>query len=178
MGALSERGSALKNASLSLAAILLVGAGVVYVVMRSDGPDSAAAAPRVPGSEGESATLVVVEPVGERTFTDVIEALGTGEANESVTLTAKLTDTVSKVSFDDGDFAIVLAHDPLAAEDGHRDRRVVVDGDEIDERVGFFRRCVETGHVNHVVHAHAQAFEFADRFRVVGHFRKRGIVEC
>ena len=36
MGALSERGSALKNASLSLAAILLVGAGVVYVVMRSD----------------------------------------------------------------------------------------------------------------------------------------------
>ena len=101
MGALSERVSALKTASLGLAAVLLVGGAAVLFLTRSS-PDSAAAAPTAPGAE---ATLVVVEPVATRTFTDVIEALGTSEANESVTLTAKLTDTVRKVSFDDGDFA-------------------------------------------------------------------------
>jgi membrane fusion protein (multidrug efflux system) len=100
MNALGKHVSALKGASLSLAAILLVGGAAVFYLTRS-GPDSAAAAPNAPDTP---ATLVVVEPVATRMFTDVIEALGTSTANESVTLTAKLTDTVSKVSFGDGDF--------------------------------------------------------------------------
>lgn len=48
--------------------------------------------------------LVVAEAVGVHTFIDTIEAIGTARANESVTLTAKLTDTVSAVAFEDGDF--------------------------------------------------------------------------
>jgi membrane fusion protein (multidrug efflux system) len=35
---------------------------------------------------------------------DVVEALGTAQANESVTLTAKVTDTVRRVNFEDGDY--------------------------------------------------------------------------
>jgi membrane fusion protein (multidrug efflux system) len=35
---------------------------------------------------------------------DVIEALGTAQANESVVMTAKVTDTVRRVNFEDGDY--------------------------------------------------------------------------
>ena len=38
-----------------------------------------------------------------RTIRDEVEAIGTTLANESVTLTAKVTDTVSKVRFEDGE---------------------------------------------------------------------------
>ncbi|HLB30784.1 MAG TPA: efflux RND transporter periplasmic adaptor subunit, partial [Gammaproteobacteria bacterium] len=48
--------------------------------------------------------VVLVGEVGGETFTDIIEAIGTTSANESVILTAKVTDTVSKVNFSDGDF--------------------------------------------------------------------------
>lgn len=44
-------------------------------------------------------TTAAVEP---QAWTDTIEALGTAKANESVTLTAKITETVRKVNFSDG----------------------------------------------------------------------------
>ncbi|HKJ73517.1 MAG TPA: efflux RND transporter periplasmic adaptor subunit [Alphaproteobacteria bacterium] len=49
-------------------------------------------------------TPVVIAPVQNVMFVDRISSVGTAEANESVTLTAKVTETVSKVRFDDGDF--------------------------------------------------------------------------
>lgn len=52
------------------------------------------AAPRVP---------VIASPVAELAFEDRIEALGTVRANESVALTASVTETVSALHFDDGD---------------------------------------------------------------------------
>ena len=52
---------------------------------------------------GKSATSVVVSPVRQDRFADRIEALGTLRANESVALTASVTDTVSAIHFDDGD---------------------------------------------------------------------------
>ncbi len=50
---------------------------------------------------------VTVEAALARTATlaDTIEALGTTTANESVTLTAKVTDTVGRVHFSDGEYA-------------------------------------------------------------------------
>ena len=48
-------------------------------------------------------TRVVVAPVEMRELVTTIEALGTSQANESVTITAKLTDTISHVRFDDGE---------------------------------------------------------------------------
>ena len=50
--------------------------------------------------------IVAVTPASIRTLTDSLEAVGTAKANESVTITAKVTDTVSEVRFDDGDVAI------------------------------------------------------------------------
>jgi membrane fusion protein (multidrug efflux system) len=46
-------------------------------------------------------TATTVEP---RPWVDTIEALGTAKAKESVTLTAKVTETVDRVAFEDGDY--------------------------------------------------------------------------
>ncbi len=47
-------------------------------------------------------TLVAVKPVAYADMIDQIESVGTAFANESVTLTAKVTETVRKVNFEDG----------------------------------------------------------------------------
>ena len=47
--------------------------------------------------------LVTVGHARRDSIYDVVEALGTAQANESVTLTAKVTDTVRRVNFEDGD---------------------------------------------------------------------------
>ncbi len=49
-------------------------------------------------------TLVVAEPAALRDIREEVEAIGTTLANESVTITAQVTDTVSRVVFDDGDY--------------------------------------------------------------------------
>lgn len=55
------------------------------------------------GSErGGQAVLVTLAPVETREFADVIEAVGTAKANESVDITAKSADTVGKLNFADG----------------------------------------------------------------------------
>ncbi|MGB5717008.1 MAG: efflux RND transporter periplasmic adaptor subunit, partial [Gammaproteobacteria bacterium] len=56
---------------------------------------SPAAGPPAPG--------VIVAPVRLLAFADRIEALGTLAANESVELTATVTETISAIHFDDGD---------------------------------------------------------------------------
>ncbi|WP_026376309.1 efflux RND transporter periplasmic adaptor subunit [Aestuariibacter salexigens] len=48
-------------------------------------------------------TPVTVALVAEQPFEIVVEALGTGKANESVVLTAQNTETVQHIYFDDGD---------------------------------------------------------------------------
>ena len=54
---------------------------------------------------GPPATLVVAEAVATRPLADVVEAVGTTKANESVTITAKVTDAIRQLRFQDGDFA-------------------------------------------------------------------------
>ena len=49
-------------------------------------------------------TGVVAETVLKRPMRDTIEAIGTAVANESLTLTSKVTETVRTVRFEDGDF--------------------------------------------------------------------------
>jgi membrane fusion protein (multidrug efflux system) len=51
-----------------------------------------------------SAPSVITDRVRVMELVDSIEAIGTALASESVDLTSKVTDTVSKVNFDDGDF--------------------------------------------------------------------------
>lgn len=53
---------------------------------------------------GRPAALVVTAPAEVRAIADVVEAVGTTLANESVTVTAKVTDAIRRVRFDDGDY--------------------------------------------------------------------------
>ncbi|HET9483324.1 MAG TPA: efflux RND transporter periplasmic adaptor subunit [Xanthomonadales bacterium] len=53
------------------------------------------------GGKPVAVTIATVEP---KPWVDTIEALGTAKANESVTITAKVTETVERVEFEDGDF--------------------------------------------------------------------------
>ncbi len=51
---------------------------------------------------GRQAVLVTVAPVGSHDFVDVIEAIGTAKANESIELTAKATETIGALNFEGG----------------------------------------------------------------------------
>lgn len=48
------------------------------------------------------ATPVALYEVETRSFADIVEALGTANANESVLVTAKISDTISRIHFDSG----------------------------------------------------------------------------
>lgn len=52
---------------------------------------------------GMGPVSVTVAIVSRQTLADEIESIGTAQANESVNLTAKVTDTVTAVHFEDGD---------------------------------------------------------------------------
>ena len=72
----------------------LPGRYLVFACMLVSGFVSAAPKPPTP---------VFVTEVGQATIEDQIEALGTLRANESVELTASVTETVTAINFDDGD---------------------------------------------------------------------------
>src|SRR5687768_10875074 len=105
----------MKNALLIVLAFAL-GGGATWYFMNDRGstgvpgaaPAGSAGRPPAGGFGGGRPQalppLVTVEHVRQDRIYDVIEALGTAQANESVTLTAKVTDTVRRVNFEDGDF--------------------------------------------------------------------------
>jgi len=65
--------------------------------------DPAGSAGGLPGGFSRGPTYVRAEVATVREIRDEVEAIGTARANESVTVAAKVTDTVSRVNFDDGD---------------------------------------------------------------------------
>lgn len=106
----------MKNALLIVLAFALGGGVMWYVTSdRASSGGSAAGASaaggRPPaggfgaaGGRQPQLPLVTVGRVQRDSIYDVVEALGTAQANESVTLTAKVTDTVRRVNFEDGDY--------------------------------------------------------------------------
>ncbi len=64
-----------------------------------------------PAARGAPPATVTTTAVASKPWSDVIEALGTARANESVMITAKVTETVVRVNFEDGD--LVQAGDVL-----------------------------------------------------------------
>jgi membrane fusion protein (multidrug efflux system) len=106
----------MKNALLLVLAFVLGGTAVWYFTSEKGASGPAAGGPRAgaPGAgrqgggfAGRGAAqppLVTVAVVKRDQIYDVVEALGTTQANESVTLTAKVTDTVRHVNFEDGDY--------------------------------------------------------------------------
>jgi membrane fusion protein (multidrug efflux system) len=93
------------RAALPIAVVvLLILAGAVgYVVLDPFGEESAAAA-RPGDPSARAATLVALAHAEEREIVESVEAIGTARANESVTITAKVTETVRGVRFEDGDY--------------------------------------------------------------------------
>lgn len=77
---------------LIAAVLVLFGAGLILYAVFSGGEEQME--PR--------AVPVEVEPASPYLFADIIEAIGTARANESVTLTAKVSDKVKAVNFTDG----------------------------------------------------------------------------
>jgi membrane fusion protein (multidrug efflux system) len=92
--------------------VIVVAAAVLgggYYVYRDQGAVEAPPGQRGPAGPGafggaQAAPLVGVGEVRREQLYDTVEAIGTAQANESVTLTAKVTDTVRSVDFEDGAF--------------------------------------------------------------------------
>ncbi|MFA7542081.1 MAG: biotin/lipoyl-binding protein, partial [Lysobacterales bacterium] len=81
--------------AIRLPALLLTMAmALVVAACGGNGGDAGA------GAAPPTVTAAVVEDV---LWVDTIEALGTAQANESVTLTAKVTEVVRRLRFEDGD---------------------------------------------------------------------------
>ena len=108
----------MKNALFIVLAFAL-GGGVVWYVTKDRGAGGGAPGGQFPAAAGRPAAggfgagggrpgaqppLVTVGKAHRDSIYDVVEALGTAQANESVTLTAKVTDTVRRVNFEDGDY--------------------------------------------------------------------------
>ena len=103
----------MKNALVIVLAFALGGGAMWYFTSGGEGasggpPAAAGARPGgggfAPGGRQPQVPLVTVGTAHRDSIFDVVEALGTAQANESVTLTAKVTDTVRRVNFEDGDY--------------------------------------------------------------------------
>jgi len=115
----------MKNALLIVLAFALGGGAMWYFTSGREAPAAVAGAAGGPGARPPGAAgggfggggggfggarpqaqppLVTVGRAHNDRIYDVVEALGTTQANESVTLTAKVTDTVRRVNFEDGDY--------------------------------------------------------------------------
>jgi membrane fusion protein (multidrug efflux system) len=107
----------LKNASLIVVAFALGGIAVWYFTGREQSPSVAAtggagfgaqaggrSAGRAGGFAQSQPPLVTVARVKRDQLYEAVEALGTAQANESVMITGKVTDTVRRVNFEDGEF--------------------------------------------------------------------------
>lgn len=80
-------------------------AAALAALLAGCGPDGPEA------GEAPRATAVVTSRLAPVEWRDTVEALGTARANESITLTAKVSETVRRVGFDSGD--IVRAGDVI-----------------------------------------------------------------
>ena len=92
----------MKNFTIAAVVLAIVG-GAGWYLTRDAGPAGQQAGGPAGAGRGET-PLVVAETVRREQLVDSVEAIGTTTANESVTLSAKVTDTVRRVNFEDGDY--------------------------------------------------------------------------
>jgi membrane fusion protein (multidrug efflux system) len=86
-----------RYAFLVLVAVILVAMAAAVVLRATTGQEAAG------GGWGGRSTPVAVTQVQSYAFSDIVEALGTARANESVTITAKVSDVIARLEFDSGD---------------------------------------------------------------------------
>ena len=83
-----------RTAAIAVSLLMLLGACSDREPANRGGPSGFSRGP----------TFVLAEQATVRELRDTVEAIGTTRANESVTIAAKVTDTISRVNFDDGAF--------------------------------------------------------------------------
>ena len=109
-----------------IAIVVLAGGGLAYVAWQQQRPAGAiAGAGGAPDGAGpfSGPQKVVVAPVEVREFFERVEALGTLKADESIEITANVTETVDELLFDDGQ--LVKKDDPLAILNGAEERAML-----------------------------------------------------
>jgi membrane fusion protein (multidrug efflux system) len=90
---------------LAIAVLLLAAGGLGwYLIHDRAEPGDVPGGGTGGGAAQAELPLVAVKPARRQQLTDSVEAIGTAQANESVTLTTKVTDTVRRVNFEDGDY--------------------------------------------------------------------------
>lgn len=82
---------------LALAVVMGV-AGLGWILWGSPGGEGGQGR----GERGQKPVLVTLTTADMRPFVDVIKAVGSARANESIELTAKVSDTVERLNFSDG----------------------------------------------------------------------------
>lgn len=88
----------MKRAAFLIAVIAVFVAMALAVLVRALMADSGGG-----GQWRGQAVSVSAYEVGSREFADVVEALGTAGSNESVVVTAKVSDTIARINFDSGE---------------------------------------------------------------------------
>ncbi|MCW5725361.1 MAG: efflux RND transporter periplasmic adaptor subunit [Maricaulaceae bacterium] len=81
----------------------LIAAIVVVIVMAAAVLLREAARPASNGQQGFAAIAVAADEVRLREFADTVDAIGTVRANESVQITSKVADVISRIAFESGD---------------------------------------------------------------------------
>jgi len=92
---------------VTITALVVFGVLAVWITLFSTdntGTDAAVASSTASTTRGPAPQVVIVEPVRYAEIIDTIESIGTTNANESIVLTTKVTDTVNRVHFEDGDY--------------------------------------------------------------------------
>lgn len=82
---------------LLVAALVFTGMAVAVIIREAVG--MVGASDRLP-----DLTPVVASQVEPRTFADITKAVGTAKANESVSVRSKVSDTITRIQFDSGDY--------------------------------------------------------------------------
>ncbi|HEY6644719.1 efflux RND transporter periplasmic adaptor subunit [Povalibacter sp.] len=122
------------------AALLVVAAGVGWYV-KSSGAEQPGAQQIAPGrgGPGSGAVNVLVTTVGYAPFAQDMEAIGTAHANESVDVTAKVSNRVTLIAFREGQQ--VKSGDVLVEFDSHQVRATLAEAEAAlrDSRSQFNR---------------------------------------
>jgi membrane fusion protein, multidrug efflux system len=102
---LSPRNMISRQILLTLTAVIVVGVTACSNADKADGkPDKASGERGGPNGGKDRPATVSVTSIAPREFVDSIEAIGTARANESVQLTANVTDRIKSIRFADGQF--------------------------------------------------------------------------
>jgi membrane fusion protein (multidrug efflux system) len=152
-----------------LAAVAVVGGGLYYYFSPQSTSVEATAQTRGAGSPpagmGMSAggarggppgmgrpSAVIVTKVATEVFDDHVEAIGTSSANESITVTAKVTGVIRSLNFDDGQY-VEKGVEIAAINAGEQDGRLSAELANYDEQRKELQRITDLAKSNNVSQA-------------------------